>query len=310
MKKVIVLFICMVLVASTGCQSNNEVYPVIELPQPGSHRININEVDIFIDKGLMNQVDEVIVYTIKKGDVRDTQEKLKELLPGIREYSSIDEQIYFTDDEVTLNIDKQNSYWTYVDKKAENNLYDATEASSITDKECTEIGRKVADTLDIDINGFDDIDVTPIRFEPSIGDPVTIGHTVYFKPIINGLRIYGVSRFSVGIDSKGNVTTIGKYFKEYVPYATAKIISIEEGMSRLMAGGGTITSADSAESINIAECEIMYFDDPSSLKIMPFLQPVMMLKGTTIDENGEKDLFTAAIPALESQEIDKNALIK
>ena len=297
-KIMIIVFILVALLSA--CNNSNEPansskveYPKINLPQPESDTPPLDIEYVIETKASIPK--QVNIYSINNPKI--SEEKIKDKFKEIKAFSSENGQD-FSDKTVSIDINTTNGYWTCVNKDIQDALFDSTQKTELSEDDCIKLGKEIAEVFNVDLSTFTDISVTPIQYEPSVGEAVTVGNTIYFKPIIDGFKVYGVSRFYVDLDGYGNVASIGNCSKSCSMHSETEIISIEEGIERIKKGEGSVVGNTDIEQVVITNCEVMYFDDPSSTEELPYLQPILQFTGEGINKDGERTAYGAVVPAI------------
>jgi len=297
MRKYIILTSLVIILLLTAGNQQSTTYPDIRMPEPGESgpstgiefKMNVSDK---INSNTMK------VYSIVKLDFVALKKDLKDKFAIKEEFVTKDDQMFFADDNIVVNCDLSNGFWTYTNKKIDTSLYENAIPSNLSEERCKEIAQKTAKKYGLDTSIYKKIIITPIECKPADGKSVKIGNIVYFYPEVNGLNVYGVSRFCVALDANGEIASINNYYKMIKPYKDEKIVNVEEAIDLIKANKCTVTGEEDILSATITDYKFGYFDDPSSFDEQPYMQPVIILSGSGVDKDGKESKYEALVPAL------------
>lgn len=314
----ILLMICLMIFSGCQKQSEESAYPKLDLPETGS--VESPDATYIISDQLTDEVQKtetILTYKFVAPDSKKIRQHLEEQFEQAESFSGDGSRNYSANENVILEIDDSNGFWTYTNKAIQENIYQPI-PSRIGKEECKSLAIDIAKIHEVDLDMFSDIVVAPVEYSaaPSengtASDPVEIAYDVYFYPVINGKSVYGVSRFVVSLDGDGNVAGIKKEYKDIVPYKEETTISLAEAFDKLKTGDATIDVSTVYEEAKVTDYNIVYYADVSSIDEQPYLQPIYYLEGTVsgseVDryiskntgEQGE-NRFAAWVPALQTQ---------
>jgi len=321
MKKIyaiLILIICLIIFSGCQKQSKDATYPKLDMPKTGS--VESPDATYSINDQLTEELQKtqtVLTYKFVAPDIKEIRKHLKEQFDTVETFLNEDSRNYSASENVILEIDDSNGFWTYTNKAIQENIYSPV-PSRISEEECTSLAVDIAKIHEVDLDMFSDIAVVPVEYslapseDGTTTDPIAIAYDVYFYPVINGKSVYGVSRFVVSFDGDGNVAGIKKQYKDIVPYKEETIINLAEAIKKLEAGEASINVASIYNEAEITDYNIVYYADVSSIDEQPYMQPIYYLEGTVSgsevdgyiskdsNEQGDNSL-TAFVPALEIQ---------
>lgn len=308
--------ICLAILS--GCQKQNKdvSYPELDLPKTGS--VESPDATYSIGDQLaedLQKTQTVMTYKFVTPDIKKVRQHLNDQFDTVQNFTNDGNRNYSASENVILEVDESNGFWTYTNKVVQENIYSPI-PSRISEDECKSLASDIAKVHEVDLDMFTDIKVVPVEYsmapseDGTASDPIAVAYDVYFYPIINGKSVYGVSRFVVSLDGDGNVAGIKKQYKDIIPYQEETIISLDEAVNKLKAGEASVNVMSAYEQAEINEYNIVYYADVSSIDEQPYMQPIYCLEGTV--SGGEADHlqskggdgegdngFTALVPALQ-----------
>lgn len=321
MHKLHALILLMIgLMIFSGCQkkSNESSYPKLDLPKAGS--VESPDATYILGDQLrdeMQKTQTILTYQFVAPDSQKIRQHIEEQFDISDNFSSEGSRNYSASENIILEIDDSNGFWTYTNKAIQENVYQPV-PSRISKDQCKSLAIDIAKIHEVDLDIYKDIVVTPVEYskapseDGTASDPVEIAYDVYFYPVISGKSVYGVSRFVVSFDGDGNVAGIKKQYKDIVPYKEETLINLDEAVKKLETGEATIKVETIYEQAEITDFDVVYYSDVSSIDEQPYLQPIYCLKGTVSGsevgryiskDTGEigDNSFTALVPALQVQ---------
>lgn len=320
MKKIFVILLLINIMILSGCQkqSKDVAYPKLDLPKTAS--LESPDATYSIDDRLteeLQQTQTVMTYKFVAPDMKKIRQHIDEQFDITETFSNEGSRNYSASENMILEIDESNGFWTYTNQEIQENIYTPI-PSRISEEECISFATEIAKIHEVDLDMFSDIVVVPLEYSsaPSedgiASDPIAIAYDVYFYPVINGTSVYGVSRFVVSFDGDGNVAGIKKQYKDIVPYKEETIITLSEAVKKLADGEASINATSVYKQAEITDYNIVYYADVSSIDEQPYMQPIYCLEGTistnelnrSVSRNGndqEDNSFTAFVPALQTQ---------
>ena len=315
---IILLMICMVIFSGCQKKSPETAYPKLDLPETGS--VGSPDATYIIGDQLTDEVQKtqtILTYKFVVPDSQKIRQHLEKQFDITDTFSNDGSRNYSASENIVLEIDDSNGFWTYTNKAIQENVYQPV-PSRISKDECKSLAIDIAKIHEVDLDMYSDIVVVPVEYSkaPSengkASDSVEIAYEVYFYPVISGKSVYGVSRFVVSFDGDGNVAGIKKQYKDIVPYKEETMISLDDAVKKLEAGEASINVETIYEQANITDYDIVYYADVSSIDEQPYLQPIYCLKGIVSGsevgryiskDTGEigDNSFTALVSALQIQ---------
>jgi hypothetical protein len=315
---IILLMICLMIFSGCQKQMKEPAYPKLDLPETGS--VGSPDATYIIGDQLtdeMQKTQTILTYKFVAPDSEKIRQHLEEQFDTTDPFSNDGSRNYSASENIVLEIDDSNGFWTYTNKAIQENVYQPV-PSRISKDESKSLAIDIAKIHEVDLDMYSDIVVIPVEYSkaPSengtVSDPVEIAYEVYFYPVISGRSVYGLSRFVVSFDGDGNVAGIKKQYKDIVPYEEETTISLDEAVKKLEAGEVSINVDTIYEQAKITDYDIVYYADASSINEQPYLQPIYYLEGTVSGsevgryiskETGEvgDNSFTALVPALQNQ---------
>jgi hypothetical protein len=124
--------------------------------------------------------------------------------------------------------------------------------------------------------------------------------TVAFYPEVDGCAVYGVSRIVVDIDENGDITALRSYYRNFVFDRVVDLTPPEDFYDtppKGLYGYGILTHSNienGTVSAKIVSVELAYWEDQDQ----PFLQPVWVFNGISLDARGVEREFQAVVPAI------------
>lgn len=293
---VLTIIICALL---CGCTNSEVFYPTLDLPQPGQEKPSTDVVFEYNNEIVPN-ISRLLVYSFNDANLAQLENHLASVFSVDSTFKELDALRLYRDENMVIGIDTSNGSWSYTNYKFDDTMYRDCH-SGLTDDECIQIAKKVAAEHDLDLSIFKNIIVTPVQQKIATEDSKTIGHTVFFYPVINGYNVFGVSRFCVTINGYGDVSTIICVKKDITPFVEEPIIGIEEALNIITSSDTpTIVGDEDITNVRLIECNYGYYADTKPISEQPYLQPIMVLKGIGRDLDGNESDYMAIIPAIKN----------
>lgn len=293
---ILTIMICALL---CGCANSEVLYPILNLPQPGQEKPSTDVVFEYNNEIVPN-ISKLMVYRFADASLTQLETQLSSVFSVHNTFKELDALRLYRDEKRVIGINTSNGSWSYTNYEFDDTMYRDCH-SGLTDDECIKIAENLAADHDLDLSIFKNIIVTPIQQKIATENSKTIGHTVFFYPVIDGYNVYGVSRFYVTINGDGNVSSIICVKKDIAPFMEESIIGIDDALNILKSSDTpTIVGDEDVTNVRIFECNYGYYADTKPISEQPYLQPVMVLKGIGRDLEGNESDYMAIIPAIKN----------
>ncbi len=314
----LLLIICLMIFSGCQKKNNESTYPKPDLPETGS--LESPDATYIIGDQLTDELQKtqtILTYKFVAPDSQRIRQHLEEQFDTADNFSGDGSRNYSSSENIIIEIDDSNGFWTYTNKAIQENVYQPV-PSRISKDQCKSLAIDIAKIHEVNLDIYSDIVVAPVEYskapseDGTASDPVEIAYDVYFYPVISGKSVYGVSRFVVSFDGDGNVAGIIKQYKDIVPYKEETLINLDEAVKKLKTGEASINVETIYEQAKITDYDIVYYADVSSIDEQPYLQPIYCLEGTVsgsevgryiskdTGEIGDNN-FTALVHALQNQ---------
>jgi hypothetical protein len=290
------------LISLVSCEANSSVTTVPELyiPMVGN---SVPEIDHNIELSTTNIEKTAEIYRFV--DPPANPEYVLDELTSVFGLStdahkeSFDDFIIISDDKMMIDYETATGTWSFYDRS-----YDKTAPRILPTKE-----ESAAIARDFLIeNGFYNerfsTETVVTQYSGNEHDETYAPYcnAVYFYPMLNGKPILGVSRIVVSVGEDGQIIEVLKYYKDFVSCGTIEIAEPLSFVDGIKANQYSTTIDDKAISSNITEVELAYWEDAGSCAEQPYLQPVWVFAGTSIQPDGSESKFDVIVQAAKNIE--------
>jgi len=246
--------------------------------------------------------DKLMVYISKRPEVeREEVALLAKRLGLTGNVSEVSDEFILTDGQYHFEVNKKSGRVAYTDASRWMIGNDKDKPSNLpSDDEAIDIARKFL----IDKGLMPDDAVLCRVSHPRIvainktGDVIGVGFEdvkVSFTREVNGLPVVGAgSKIDVEVGGGGDVISVYKVWREYVPYKEFSIITPEEAFEKLKKVG-IFTGIKDVETASIDKVYLGYYTKSASEE-QTYLQPVYVFVGEAKGDN-ETRKFVQYIPA-------------
>ena len=291
-------------------------YPQINWPEIGAPSKNVDKISMSADMPLSEAANEITIYKAKQPNIDEICMNLSSILSITENWTSKDVRRYIANEKYTVEVNTQTGYWSFQDRSITNELYQSSEQSSLTNDEVCQKAKEVAIKFGVDQTLFSKLSVGGIEqttFDPQTDSEVTkvVGHNVYFYPVIDGKDLWGIARFVVTLDGKGQVAGIMKSYPDLEIHSQVKAISSKDASEKILSQEGIMISDDpsDADAIVVNDYEVVYYIDIISFEEDNFFQPVYVFRGYYTNQGNVIPgyEYVALTPALDDAYFDSNS---
>lgn len=291
-----VLFVAIML---SSCGTNAAELKKPTFPQL-AQEMNISEAELKIQLTDTAIVNELPVYRVsnKKMD----QSRINQLLsvfgftePIIetgKDPSNRAQTVYREGDKELCII--HNGNYVYLDHQRAEDV-----AVTLSDDEVKRRAEKFLRENGLFPDGFFAGGVGYSTLETLDSDPVIFEKTAGFFRKIDGYDVYGHSDITVTYNARG-IAAVYSVFNDYVLDRSLACKTLQEAQTKILSSDSWLnfdgSKVGQGKSIQITNCEIVYYDDASSAN--DFIQPCLSFKGSILDSKGNTTAFSSVVPAL------------
>ena len=299
-KRIAVMLACVLLISFSGCGAQSVSVPQLDIPMNGNTPPEINHT-IELSTADLQTTAEIYRFV----EPAENPEEILAKLSGIfglstgAQVEQYDNFVVMKDGKLRIEYETDTGMWSFRD-----NSYDKRLTHTLpSEEESAEIARTF-----LTENGLYDERFTMGSVVVSYsGDPADDTYapycnSVYFYPVLNDKPILGVSRIVVSIGENGQIIEVLKYYKDFVSYGEIELespISFTEGIQTNQYS--TSINSDAVSS-TITEVELAYWEDAGSCEDQPFLQPVWVFTGSSVQSDGSEDTFDIIVQAAKNVE--------
>lgn len=288
-------FILIVSLVGCGGQSSVISVPRLNIPMEGSalpkisHNVELSTANLPTTAEIYKFIDP----PTNSGEVLD---KLAETFGFSTNAKTEDfgDFIIVEDDEMMIDYETATGAWSFRDKS-----YDKTVAHSLpSEKESAIIARTFLIENELYNERFS-METVVTKYSGNEADETYAPYcnAVYFYPMLNDKPILGVSRIVVSVGEDGQIVEVLKYYKDFVSCGEIELASPMSFVDGIKANQYSTSINSKAISSNITEVELAYWEDAGSCDEQPYLQPVWIFTGTSVQPDGTVETFDVIVQA-------------
>ena len=292
-KRKLTFFLLMgfIVVLFSACHVSNDStlankYPPINWPKIGASSINVDKISVSTDMPLSEDASEMTIYKAKQPNIDEICKNLSSILSITEEWTVKDARRLIANEKYIVEVNTQTGYWSFQNRTITNELYGSSEQSSLTNDEVRQKAKEVAIKFGVDQTLFSKLSVGNIEqttFDPQTNSEITkvVGHSVYFYPVIDGKDVWGIARFVVTLDGKGQVAGIMKSYPDLEIHSQVEAVSPKGASEKILSQEGIMMSdgPSDADAVVVNDYEVVYYIDIISFEEDNYFQPVYAFKG-------------------------------
>lgn len=264
-----------------------------EIAKPGAALFT----DVKIPDSLKTEPPESAKYVYELGvDIEKSKEQIERCLGtelGEPEDDGFDEYICYEVNDWTVNIMKENGYWTmsFIGEKE-------GKAEDISDEKAARIAAdylREHGLMDEDITKCDAIGLSEgLKQDGSYG---VLFKTAYFYPQVEGLNVLGIFRIGVTVNTDGEITSV-YYLTSPVVDKIRVEISSRAALERAVATRDYSASfSQELTDVKVTEGNYRLYADGVAVDGKTYLYPVYVLIGEGVTADGSTEKFDVIIDA-------------
>lgn len=295
-----ILSLALICALFAGCAAKESpTMPELYIPKP-EHELPDIAYDIELkDTDSLPKTAEVYKFISHDADATEEVLKIAELFgltPDEKCIQYYDKFIIFDDGAYVIDYELPTAMWSV--RVSASDIGDADELPS--DEKAIELARGfltekglynerfTVETVTVQYSGSE-LDST---YAPSL-------KSVYFYPMLDGCPVLGVSRIIVNIDANGSVVGMMKYYKDFEPVGEIKLAPPENFIDGIQNNRYSSSISPDAVSAKITDVHLGYWEDSGSAEEQPYLQPVWIFKGSSLNADGAESGFDVIVQAAE-----------
>ncbi|GLI04893.1 hypothetical protein YDYSG_09230 [Paenibacillus tyrfis] len=290
------------VIFSNSANSANEKLTQINFPEVGGG-VPHEEFQVELDKVEMEKVRKINSEPSYFKHTSDSQ--IEDKVAKLKEAFNI--QASGTKNELGTKIEDEKQYLEVFNNGVfhyHNKHRNESISIDVTDEKAKEIATDFLKKNNLLPNDFT---ITSVAHETltnakNPNDKKVLRKEVYFNRLLNGTKVYGISRIIVSIGDKGQIDTVFSLNRPIDPKGNPiKLKSIDNVIDDLKKLKGTVKIHSDSRKVKINKIELSYWEDSTPTSTQEFIQPVYHLKGDNIDEKGitinsSFEAFISAIP--------------
>lgn len=291
----IVSIVLLLSLVSCGANSSVTTVPELYIPMAGN---SVPEIDHNIELSTTNiqKTAEIYRFVDPPANPEHLLDELEDVfgLSTNAPKENLDDFIIISDGKMMINYETATGTWSFYDRS-----YDKTVSHILpTKEESAVIARNFLIKNGLYNDRFSNETVVT-QYSGNEYDETYAPYcnAVYFYPMLNGKPILGVSRIVVSVGEDGQIVEVLKYYKDFVSCGKIEIAEPLSFVGGIKANQYSTTIDDKAIASNITEVELAYWEDAGSCAEQPYLQPVWVFYGTSIQPDGSEDSFNIIVQA-------------
>jgi len=300
------LVVILLVAAAAGAAYTIAYQPTSEIVSPSIDNMKgfLSTPSYVLNTTLPSGPDKLMVYKSTRPDISVEREEVSSLAKRLGltgDVSEVSGEFIRTDGQYHLEVNKNSGRVAYTDTSRWMTGNDKDKPLNLpSDDEATDMARKflIGNGLMPDDAVLCKVDHPRVVAIDKTGDVIDVGFEdvrVSFTREVDGLPVVGAgSKIDVEVGGGGDVISMYKVWREYMPYKEFSIITPDEAFEKLKEVG-IFTGIKDVETASIDMVYLGYYAKSAS-EVQTYLQPVYIFEGEAKGDN-ETSEFVQYIPA-------------